>query len=172
LHRGEVEPAFCRNCSRFEIFRTHTFIRYDTTSLFPVLDFATGSLIDKFYKRHRASAFLDFLKQIDAQVPEGPDVHLIMDNYATHKTKKIKTWLAPRPHWHVHLTPTSASGINQVERWFAELTRSLLQHGMHRSTAELEANIRAFIDAHNENPKPYKCVKSANEISASVKRFC
>ncbi len=105
-------------------------------------------------------------------MPKGPDVHIVMDNYATHKTPKIKAWLARRSHWHVHFTPTSASWINQVERWFAELTRKQLQRGVHRSTAELEADITAFIAAHNENPKPYKWVKSADEILASVKRYC
>lgn len=95
-----------------------------------------------------------------------------MDNYATHKTPKIKAWLARRPHWHVHFTPTSASWINQVERWFAELTRKQVQRGVHRSTTELEADIVAFINTHNENPKPYKWVKSADEILAAVKRFC
>lgn len=124
------------------------------------------------YTRHRATEFLDFLKRIDRQMPEGPDVHIVMDNYATHKTPRIKAWLARRPHWHVHFTPTSASWINQVERWFAELTRKQLQRGVHRSTADLEADITAFIKAHNENPKPYKWIKSADEILASVKRFC
>lgn len=152
--------------------RTHSYVRNGTTSLFAALDIATGTVIGKCYKRHRAKEFLDFLKQIDARIPEGPDVHLVMDNYATHKTPKIKGWLARRPHWHVHFTPTSASWINQVERWFAELTRKQLQRGVHRTTAELEADIKAFIDAHNENPKPYKWVKSADEILASVKRFC
>jgi putative transposase len=89
--------------------RTHTYIRNGTTSLFAALDIATGAVIGKCYKRHRATEFLDFLKQIDAAVPKGPDVHLVMDNYATHKTPKIKTWLARRPHWRVHFTPTSAS---------------------------------------------------------------
>lgn len=129
-------------------------------------------MIGKCYKRHRATEFLDFLKRIDAEMPEGPDVHLVMDNYATHKTPTIKAWLACRPHWYVHFTPTFASWINQVERWFAELTRKQLQRGVHRSTAELEADITAFIKTHNENPKPYKWVKSAEEILASVKRFC
>lgn len=152
--------------------RTHTYVRHGTTSLFAALDIATGAVIGKCYKRHRATEFLDFLKKIDAAVPEGPDVHLVMDNYATHKTPKIKAWLARRPHWHIHFTPTSASWINQVERWFAELTRKQLQRGVHRSTAELEADITAFIEAHNENPKPYRWVKSADEILASVKRFC
>ncbi|GEL65697.1 hypothetical protein KBA01_29830 [Kozakia baliensis] len=95
-----------------------------------------------------------------------------MDNYATHKTPTVKNWLARRPHWHTHFTPTSASWINQVERWFAELTRKQLKRGVHRSTAELEADIAAFIDAHNENPRPYRWVKPADEILASVKRFC
>ena len=105
-------------------------------------------------------------------MPEGLDVHLVMDNYATHKTEKVRNWLARRRHWHVHFTPTSASWINQVERWFAELTRKKLQRGVHRSVAELNADIMSFIDAHNEKPKPYKWVKSADEILASVRRFC
>lgn len=140
----------------------------------PVLPMAPGVAERRThtYTRHRATEFLDFLKRIDRQMPEGPDVHIVMDNYATHKTPRIKAWLARRPHWHVHFTPTSASWINQVERWFAELTRKQLQRGVHRSTADLEADITAFIKAHNENPKPYKWIKSADEILASVKRFC
>jgi len=152
--------------------RTHTYVRNGTTSLFAALDIATGAVIGKCYKRHRATEFLDFLKQIDAAMPEGPDVHLVMDNYATHKTPRIKAWLARRPHWHVHFTPTSASWIDQVERWFAELTRKQLQRGVHRSTAELEDDIIAFIEAHNENPRPYRWTKSADDILAAVRRFC
>ena len=95
-----------------------------------------------------------------------------MDNYATHKTAVIKTWLARRPHYHVHFTPTSASWINQVERWFAELTRKKLRRGVHTSTKQLGTDIRAFIERHNEKPKPYRWTKSADEILASVKRFC
>lgn len=152
--------------------RTHTYLRNGTTSLFAALDVATGALVGKCYKRHRATEFLDFLKELDRNLPEGPDVHLVMDNYATHKTPKVKAWLARRPHWHVHFTPTSASWLNQIERWFAELTRKKIQRGVHRSVAELEADIMAFIDAHNDDPKPYRWVKSADEILASVKRFC
>ncbi|BCH68186.1 hypothetical protein RvVAT039_pl10350 (plasmid) [Agrobacterium vitis] len=110
--------------------RTHTYVRNGTTSLFAALDVATGAVIGQCYKRHRATEFLDFLKRIDAEMPKGPDVHLVMDNYATHKTPRIKAWLARRPHWHVHFTPTSASWINQVERWFAELMRKQLQRGV------------------------------------------
>jgi len=152
--------------------RTHNYIRHGTTSLFAALDVASGFVIGKCYKRHRAKEFLAFLKEIDARVPAGLDIHIIMDNYATHKTKSIRAWLARRPHYQVHFTPTSASWINQVERWFAELTRKQLQRGVHTSTMQLEADIRAFIDKHNENPKPYKWTKSADEILAAVKRFC
>jgi transposase len=152
--------------------RTPSYIRHGTTSLFAALDIASGFVIGKCYKRHRAAEFLDFLRQIDARVPDGLDVHIIMDNYATHKTAAIKTWLARRPHYQIHFTPTSASWINQVERWFAELTRKQLRRAVHTSAKQLETDIRAFIKRHNENPKPYRWTKSADEILASVKRFC
>ena len=105
-------------------------------------------------------------------MPDDLDIDIVMDNYATHKTAAVKAWLARRPHWHVHFTPTSASWINQVERWFAELTRKQLQRGVHTSTRQLEADIRAFIEKHNEDPKPFKWAKSADDILAAVKRFC
>ncbi len=164
----------CRQCIAPGVAerRTHTYIRHGITSLFAALDIATGAVTGKCYKRHRATEFLDVLKKIDRHVPAGPDVHIVMDNYATHKTSRVKAWLARRPHWHVHFTPTSASRINQVERWFTELTRKQLQRGLHRSTVELEADIVAFIEVHNENPTPYKWVKSADKTLASVKRFC
>jgi transposase len=111
-------------------------------------------------------------KQIDAHVPEVLGVHIVMDNYATHKTPKIKAWLARRPHYHVHFTPTSASWINQVERWLADLTRKRLRRGVHTSVRQLQVDIRTFIDRHNENPKPFKWIKSADQILVSVKRFC
>ena len=152
--------------------RTHSYIRHGTTSLFAALDVASGFVIGKCYKRHRATEFLDFLKQIDARVPQGLDVHIIMDNYATHKTAAVRAWLLRRPRYHVHFTPTSASWINQVERWFAELTRKQLRRGVHTSTGQLKADIRAFIERHNEKPKPYRWTKSADEILSSVKRFC
>jgi transposase len=152
--------------------RTHNYVRHGTTSLFAALDVASGFVIGKCYKRHRAKEFLDFLKQIDANVPGDLDIHIVMDNYATHKTPKIKAWLTRRPHYHVHFTPTSASWINQVERWFAELTRKQLQRAVHTSIKDLQADIHVFIEKHNENPKPYRWTKSADEILASVKRFC
>lgn len=152
--------------------RTHSYVRHGTTTLFAALDVASGFVIGKCYKRHRATEFLDFLKQIDASVPSDLDVHIVMDNYATHKTASVKNWLMRRPRYHVHFTPTSASWINQVERWFAELTRKQLRRGVHTSTVQLEADIRSFIERHNQNPKPYRWTKSADDILASVKRFC
>jgi len=152
--------------------QTHDYIRHGTTSLFAALDVASGFVFGKCYKRHRAKEFLAFLKEIDAQVASELDIHIIMDNYATHKTKEVKAWLARRPHYHVHFTPTSASWINQVERWFAELSRKQLKRGVHTTVKDLEADIMKFVKIHNENPKPYKWTKSADEILASVKRFC
>ena len=152
--------------------RTHDSLRHGTTSLFVALDVASGFVIGKCYKRHRAKEFLAFVKEIDTRVPDDLDIHIIMDNYATHKTKPVRTWLARRPHYHVHFTPTSSSWINQVERWFAELTRKQLQRGVHASVKDLEADIMKFVESHNENPKPFKWTKSADEILASVKRFC
>jgi transposase len=139
-----------------------SYVRRGTTSLFAVLDVASGFVIGKCYKRHRAAEFLSFLKEIDAPVPEGLDLHTVMDNYATLKTPKIKAWLARRPHDHVHFTPTSASWINQVECWFTELTRKQLRRGVHTSVKQLD----------NQNPRPFKWTKSADQILASVKRFC
>jgi len=152
--------------------RTHSYVRHGTTSLFAALDVASGFVIGKCYKRHRSAEFLDFLKEIDARVPPELDVHIVMDNYATHKTAAVRNWLARRPHYHVHFTPTSASWINQVERWFAELTRKQLRRGVHTSIRQLENDIRAFIERHNDHPKPYRWTKSADEILSSVKRFC
>ena len=152
--------------------RTHTCIRHGTTSLFAALDVATGFVIGKCYKRHRAREFLAFLKEIESRIPAGLDIHIVMDNYATHKTAAVKAWLARRPHYQVHFTPTSASWINQVERWFADLTRKQLRRGVHTSTRQLEADIRAFIATHNTDPKPFIWTKSADAILAAIKRFC
>jgi transposase len=152
--------------------RTHDYTRHGTTSLFAALDIATGSVIGRCYPKHRSSEFRTFLDQIEANVPADLDVHLVMDNYATHKTKLIRDWLAKRPRWHVHFTPTGASWINQVERFFALLTDKQIRRGVHRSTQALEADIRAFIDAHNEQPRPFKWTKSADDILNAIQRFC
>jgi transposase len=133
--------------------RTHDYTRHGTTSLFAALDIATGAVIGRCYPKHRSSEFRKFLDQVEASVPADLDVHLVMDNYATHKTRPIRDWLARRPRWHVHFTPTGASWINQVERCFALLTDRQIRRGVHRSTQQLESDIHTFIDAHNADPK-------------------
>ncbi|MCY4101402.1 MAG: IS630 family transposase, partial [Rhodobacteraceae bacterium] len=151
---------------------THDYRRHGTTSLFAALDTATGRVLGTCYNRHRSQEFLAFLKLVEKNVPGDLDIHLILDNHGTHKTEEVRKWLARRPHWHVHFTPTSSSWINQIERWFAELTRKQLKRGVHRSVTALENDIMEFIEAHNDNPKPFKWTKSADEILDSVKRFC
>jgi transposase len=152
--------------------RTHDYARHGTTSLFAALDVKAGTVIGRCFPRHRAVEFRKFLDEIDAAVPPELDIHLVLDNSATHKTKLIRDWLAKRPRYHVHFTPTSASWINQVERWFGLLTDRALRRGVHRSVAELERDIRAFIAATNADPKPFLWVKTADDILASVRRFC
>jgi transposase len=152
--------------------RSHDYTRHGTTSLFAALDIATGRIIGKCYGRHRATEFRKFLDEIEAAVPRDLDVHLIMDNYATHKTPLIRRWLAKRPRWHVHLTPTSSSWLNQIERFFALLTDKKLRRGIYRSVATLRADIASFIDRHNADPKPFRWTKSADDILASIERFC
>jgi transposase len=152
--------------------RTHDYARHGTTSLFAALDVRAGTVIGKCFPRHRAAEFRRFLDEIDANVPPNLDVHLILDNSATHKTKRIRDWLAKRPRYHVHFTPTSASWINQVERWFGLLTERALRRGVHRSVADLERDIRTFVEATNADPKPFRWLKSADDILASVRRFC
>jgi transposase len=152
--------------------RTHDYKRHGTTSLFAALDVATGKVIGSLHRRHRATEFRSFLDSIDAAVPANLEVHLVLDNYATHKTPTIQRWLAKRPRYHLHFTPTGASWINMVERWFAELTNKQIRRGVHRSTRALEDAIRQFLNANNENPKPFVWTKSADEILASIARFC
>ena len=152
--------------------RTHDYKRHGVTSLFAALDIATGRVIGKCFPRHRAAEFRKFLDEIEINVPAGLDVHLVMDNYATHKTQLIRDWLAKRPRWHVHLTPTSSSWLNQVERFFALLTDKKIRRGVHRGVAELQADIASFIDRHNAEPKPFRWTKSADDILASIERFC
>jgi len=152
--------------------RTHDYKRHGTTSLFAALDIATGHVIGKCYPRHRAREFRKFLDEIEANVPADLDVHLVMDNYATHKTQIIRDWLVKRPRWHVHYTPTSASWINQVERFFALLTERQIKRGAHRSLDALHHAISSFIEQHNGKPRPFRWTKSADDILASIERFC
>ena len=152
--------------------RTHDYVRHGTTSLFAALDVKAGTVIGRCFPRHRASEFRRFLDEIDARVPPDLDIHVVLDNAGTHKTKLIRDWLAKRPRYHVHFTPTSASWINQVERWFGLLTERAIRRGAHCSVDALEHDIQAFVDATNADPKPFRWVKSADDILASVKRFC
>ena len=152
--------------------RTHDYLRHGTTTLFAALDIATGTVIGELHRRHRSSEFLKFLRTIDAAVSADLDVHLVMDNYGTHKTPAVKKWLARHPRFQVHFTPTSASWLNQVERWFATLTEKQIRRGTHRSTRELEQAIRRYLDQHNVDPKPFVWSKAADQILASIQRFC
>ena len=152
--------------------RTHDTTRHGTLSLFAALDAATGRVIGKCFARHRAREFRAFLNVIEANVPGDLDVHVIMDNVSTHKTQAIRNWFAKRPRWRTHDTPTSASWISLVERFFANLTEKQIRRGAHRSTEELQAAIASYIDAVNPKPKPVVWTKSADDILASVKRFC
>ena len=152
--------------------RAHDYTRNGTTSLFAALDTKTGKIIGQLHRRHRSLEFRKFLDKIDAEVPATLDVHLILDNYGTHKTATIQRWLIKRPRFHLHFTPTSASWLNLVERWFGLLTAQQLRRGVFRSTRNLESTIRNYIDLNNESPKPFIWTKTADEILASVARFC
>lgn len=147
--------------------RTRSYVRHGATSLFAALDVASGFVLGKCYKRHRAVEFSKFLKEIDAQVLDGIDVHIVMGQLRHPQDTQDQSVARPPAHYHVHFTPTSASWINQVERWFAELTRKQIQRGVHTSVRQLEADIGTFIDLHNKNPKPFKWTRSAHQILAS-----
>lgn len=151
--------------------RTPEYDRNGTSTLFAALDVATGGVIGKCFRRHRATEFLSFLKLIEKQVEPELAVHLIMDNYATHKTPAVMAWLAKRPRFHFHFIPTHSSWLNQVEGWFAILTEKQLKRGSHHSVRELEQAIYEFLDAHNDSPTPFKWVKTADEILDSMRRF-
>ena len=152
--------------------RSHDYMRHGTTTLFAALDIAAGEVIRQCFARHRSREFFKFLRTLEARVPDDLDVHLVMDNYATRKTAAVQRWLAGHPRWHVHFTPTGASWLNQVERFFALLTEKRLRRGVHRSTQELEQAIRRYIDTVNANPRPFRWTKSADDILATIKRFC
>lgn len=152
--------------------RTHDYTRHGVTSLFAAFDAATGKVIGKCYKRHRAVEFKKFLGEIEKNVPLDLDIHIVMDNYATHKTPAVREWFARRARWHVHYTPTSASWLNMVERFFAEITARQIKRGAHRSVKELETAVMSYIEKRNKDPKPFKWVRTADQILGAVKRFC
>jgi transposase len=148
--------------------RTHDYLRHGITSLFAAFNIADGTVISELHRRHRAIEFRKFLAAIDKAVPTGLDVHLVCDNYATHNTPEIRTWLARRPRFHVHFTPTGSSWMNQVERWFGLLTDKLIRRGVHTSVQALENDIRDWIATWNENPRPFAWTKTADEILNSL----
>jgi transposase len=152
--------------------RTHDYVRNGTSSLFAALDVATGRVIGSVHRRHRAVEFKKFLAKLDKQVPAELGVHLVCDNYATHKTDTIQRWLAAHPRFHLHFVPTSSSWLNQVERWFSELTTKLLQRGVHKNVQQLETDIRNWIATWNENPRPFVWTKTADEILGSLAQYC
>jgi transposase len=151
--------------------RTHDYARNGITSLFAAFNIADGTVISALHRRHRAVEFKKFLARIDAEVPAQLDVHVVCDNYGTHKTPAVNTWLARHPRFHVHFTPTSSSWVNQVERWFAYITDELIRRGSHASVQALEADIRAWVDAWNNDPKPFVWTKTAEQILQSLGRL-
>lgn len=152
--------------------RSHDYVRNGTTSLFAALNVATGDVIGRCKRQHRHQEFLSFLRTIEKELPRDQEVHLIMDNYGTHKTPKVRNWLARRPHWHVHFTPTSASWMNLVERFFAQITEKRIRRGTFRSVRELEEAIRQYLDMHNEDPKPFVWTATAEQIFGKISRLC
>jgi transposase len=152
--------------------RTHDYIRHGTTSLFAALDVTAGTVIGKCMPRHRTQEFRKFLDEVERNVPAGLDVHIVMDNASSHKTQAIRNWFAKRPRWHQHFTPTSSSWINQIERFFALLAEKQIKRGAHKSVNELITAIEEFISRQNANPRPLRWTKSADDILASIDRFC
>jgi transposase len=152
--------------------RSHDYVRHGITSLFAAFNIADGTVISELHRRHRASEFKKFLATIDKTVPTGLDIHVICDNYGTHKTPAVKAWLAARPRIHIHFTPTGSSWINQVERWFGFLTDQMIRRGVHTSVTALEKDIREWIKTWNEDPKSFVWRKTAEEIIDSLARYC
>jgi transposase len=144
--------------------RTHDYIRHGVTTLFAALDVATGEIIGSIHRRHRAVEFKKFLTKLDTEVPADLDVHLICDNYGTHKSPAVRKWLEAHPRFHMHFTPTYSSWLNQIERWFGLLTDKQIRRGTHKSLQALEKDIRNWIKTWNESPRPFTWTKSADEI--------
>jgi transposase len=151
--------------------QTHNYLRHGTLDLFAALNVATGKVIAKTKKQHRAKDFVEFLRDVDAAVEEGLEVHVILDNLSAHKAPAVKRWLVRHPHFHLHFTPTYASWLNLVERFFALLTEDALKRGSHRSTPQLRAAILEYVEGHNEEGKPFTWTKTADEILDKVMAF-
>ena len=151
--------------------RTHDYKRHGTTSLFAALELKSNRVIGQLHRRHRSQEFRKFLDTIEANVPADLDIHIVMDNYGTHKTVIIRKWFAKRPRFHAHFTPTYGSWINLVERWFAEIINKRIRRGIFRSVKELEAAIRDYIDVHNEDPKPLRLDPDCRRYSGQHRTF-
>lgn len=151
--------------------RSHDYVRHGTTTLFAAMDIASGEVISSIHRRHRSTEFKKFLAKIDATVPAGLDIHIVADNYGTHKSPTIVAWLEAHPRFHMHFTPTYSSWLNQVERWFGLVTQDLLQRSDHRSVQALEKDLRAWASAWNDDPKPFIWVKTAEQILDSIARL-
>lgn len=151
---------------------THDYVRHGTTTLFAALDIASGQVLAQCKARHRHQEFLEFLRLIDANVPEHLDIHLVVDNYSTHKYPKVRRWLAARPRYHVHYTPTYASWLNQVETWFSLITQKAIRRGTFRNVRELVEKIKRFIKNHNGNSKPFVWTATADSILRKIERLC
>src|SRR6266545_852251 len=149
---------------------THDYKRYGTTTLFAALDMLEGRVINECMPRHRHQEWIRFLDKIDRETPPGFDLHLIVDNYSTHKHQKVQRWLARHPRFHMHFTPTSSSWLNLVERWFRELTTKRIRRGVFHSVPELVEAIEEYLDVHNKNPKPFVWTASVEKILEKVRR--
>lgn len=151
---------------------THDYVRHGTTTLYAALDVASGRVLTRCTPRHRHQEFLAFLHQIEANVPQSMDVHLVVDNYATHKHIKVRQWLAARPRWHIHYTPTYGSWLNQVEIWFNLITQRAIRRGSFRSVKDLIAKIEKFVEHYNANSTPFAWTATADSILQKVRRLC
>ena len=165
-----IEPILSLRSGLLEQ-RSYDYRRHETTSLFAALNVATGEIIGRCYRRHRSQEFLKFLQVIDRSIPKDLEVHIVLDNYSTHKTALIHNWLLPRERFHLHFTPTSSSWLNLIERWFSTITQDQIRRGTHRSTKELETAIKGYLEIYNENPKPFVWAKSSDQILESVKNY-
>jgi transposase len=151
---------------------THDYVRHGTTTLFAALDIANGSVLTQCKPRHRHQEFLAFLRHIEANVPKHLDIHLICDNYGTHKHVRVKAWLARRPRFHLHFTPTYSSWLNQVERWFVLITNQAIRRGSFDSVTDLKRKISTFVEQYNQHPRPFTWTATAESIFAKLERLC
>lgn len=151
---------------------THDYVRHGTTTLFAALDIANGQVLTQCKRRHRHQEYLSFLRHIEKNVPAHLDVHLIVDNYATHKHPKVRSWLARRPRYHVHFTPTYASWLNQVERWFGLITQQAIRRGSFKSVSDLVTRIDHYVEHYNTHARPFVWTATAESILAKIERLC